>query len=141
MNAPRSGLCLPFFLSGEHVGERRPAIPTTIKALQVTVTPPPPAAVARPPSPRRCGPSDRPHHAYGDCVIPDALDYLLPPPGWLLAELAKAAAASSESPADKYFTPYHRDYVAALVSALSRWEETGEIRPPPRPPRPEKKAK
>jgi hypothetical protein len=86
---------------------------------------------------QKCAPGATLHGAFKDCLVPPSIRHRLPPPGWLLQELARAAALaearrpqtnrSGAPPADGGPFLYAHACMASLVAALDRWERDGAI--------------
>ena len=80
---------------------------------------------------KKCAPGAALHGALGGCIVPPAISHLLPPPDWLLPELARAAALaeSQGGPAGGGAAGlrYAHASVANFVAALDGWERRGAV--------------
>ena len=88
---------------------------------------------------KKCAPGARLHGAYRDCIVPPSISHRLPPPDWLVPELARVARLAearglsspgrSGPPSADGGGPfrYAHESMARFVAALDRWEEEGAI--------------
>ncbi len=88
---------------------------------------------------KKCAPGAALHGTYHDCIVPPSISHRLPPPGWLLPELARVArlAKARQFSSNRTGSPpadgggpfrYAHAYMARFVAALDRWEHDGAIR-------------
>ena len=84
---------------------------------------------------KNCAPGAALHGALGDCIVPPSITHLLPPPDWLLPELARVArlAEDAAKPAggrtagDASGLRHAHACVARFVAALDGWEQRGAV--------------
>jgi SAM-dependent methyltransferase len=80
---------------------------------------------------KKCAPGAELHGTYRDCIVPPSIMHRLPPPNWLVPELARVVKvamtdgkfSSEEIAAFKYA----HDYMLHFVTELDRWEQEGTI--------------
>ncbi len=84
---------------------------------------------------KKCEPGAALHGTFGDCIVPPGISHLLPPPGWLVQELARVAglardggmSAGERAPGDASALRYAHACVARFVAALDGWERQGAV--------------
>ncbi len=82
---------------------------------------------------KKGAPGAKLHGTYKDCIIPQTLNYCLPPDGWLLRELARVGRAETRGVASavkRRCLRYAHAYMANFVRELDRWEQQGATAAP-----------
>jgi hypothetical protein len=84
---------------------------------------------------KKCAPGAALHGTYKDCIVPPSINHRLPPPDWLVPELARVARLAKDGKmslqemafGDNSTFRYAHEYMATFVKALDRWEQQGTI--------------
>jgi SAM-dependent methyltransferase len=80
---------------------------------------------------RRCPPDAPRHPLHGDCIVPESMTVHLPPPGWMLSEMSRAAREAPKKLKASGWLKYPLDFLTHWVQAMEQWERSGHIFVPP----------